>query len=107
MISLDASDIGTHCLDLRMTQSSHKFSEGDMADDLTEPTPSPEANMVRILELTNKRADEYVIEGVGKTVDEYNDYYCNPDDLVVIGVYPNMGGTDEKFAFPESRLRKL
>lgn len=78
-----------------------------MADDLTEPTPSPEANMVRVIELTNQRADEYVIEGLGKTVHEYNDYYCDPDDLVVIGVYPNMGGNNEKFAFPESRLCKL
>lgn len=90
-----------------MTQKSHKFSEGDIADDLMEPTPSPEANMVRIIELTNKRADEYVIEGLDQTVNEYNDYYCEPDDLVLIGVYPNMKGKDDKFAFPESRLRKI
>lgn len=90
-----------------MSQKSHKFSEGDIVDDLMEPTPSPEANMVRIIELTGKRADEYVIEGVGKTVDEYNDYYCNPDDPVVIGVYPNMKSKNEKFAFPESRLREI
>lgn len=90
-----------------MSQEFHKFSEGDIADDLKEPTPSPEANMVRIIELTDKRADEYVIEGVGETVHNYNDYYCNPDDPVVIGVYPNMSGKDKEFAFPESRLRKL
>lgn len=91
-----------------MTQKkSHKFSEGDIADDLKEPTPSPEANMVRIVELTEQRADEYIIEGVGKTVHNYNDYYCNPDDLVVIGEYPNMSGKNKRFAFPESRLQKL
>jgi hypothetical protein len=90
-----------------MKQKSHKFSAGDIADDLTEPTPSPEANMVQIIEQTDKRADEYVIDGLGQTVDEYNDYYCNPDSLVVIGFYPNMGGSNEEFAFPESRLRKI
>lgn len=90
-----------------MSQKSHEFSEGDIAEDLNEPTPSPEANMVKILETTGKRADEFVIENLGKTVYEYNDYFCNRDDLVVIGVYPNMSGKNEKFAFPESRLRKL
>lgn len=90
-----------------MTQKSHTFSVGDLVDDRTEPTPSPEANMVKIIELTNKRADEYVIDDINQTVYEYNDYYCDPDDLVVIGIYPNMGGEDEKFALPESRLRKL
>lgn len=90
-----------------MGQKSRKFSEGDIADDLMEPTPSPEANMVRIIEVTNKRADEYVIDGMNQTVNEYNDYYCNPDDLVVIGVYPNMTGENEEFAFPESRLREI
>lgn len=90
-----------------MSGKSHKFSEGDIADDLTEPTASPEANMVRITKLTNKRADQYIIDDINETVNEYNDYYCNPDDLVVIGVYPNMKSKKEEFAFPESRLRKI
>lgn len=107
MRSLHQRDIAYYRISLNMVQKSHKFSEGDMADDLIEFSASPEVNMVRIIELTNERADEYVIEGTGKTVDEYNDYYCNPDDLVVIGVYPNAGGKNKEFAFPESRLRKL
>lgn len=45
-----------------MPTQSHKFCEGDFALDKDEPTPSPEANTVQILELTNQKADEYIVE---------------------------------------------
>lgn len=83
----------------------HKFEVGDYALDDTEPTPSPEANTVRITKLIDARADEHVIEETGKTVAEHNPYYPT-DDAVVAGVYPNMGG-DKTFHFPESRLRDV
>lgn len=90
-----------------MTEKAHEFSEGDYALDELEPTPSPEANTVEVIETTGKRADEYVIEELGQTVYEYSDYYCERDDLVVIGIYPNMSGRNKEFAFPESRLRSV
>jgi len=87
----------------------HTFETGDYAEDKREPTPSPEANTVEILELTHEQADEHTVEETGKTVAEhkYNKHYPN-DDPVVIGHYPYMNGNNNKtFAFPESRLRKL
>lgn len=89
-----------------MNKKLHEFSVGDVVTDLTEPTLSPEANLVHIIEQTHERADEYVIDELGQTVHEYNDYYCKPDSLVVIGVYPHMRGNSGEFAFPESRLEK-
>lgn len=91
---------------LSMPNKKHKFSEGDYALDKDEPTPSPEANTVQIIDVTNKRADEYVVEETGKTVYEHNELWCSKDDRVVIGTYPNMG-SNKKFAFPESRLQEV
>lgn len=85
----------------------HSFDVGDYAIDDTEPTPSPEVNTVEIVELIDQRADEFVVEETGKTVSEHkhNRYYPD-DDLVVAGVYPNMGDPDRVWHFPESRLRQ-
>jgi hypothetical protein len=83
----------------------HEFTEGEYALDTNEPTPSPEANTVGILETTGQRADEYVVEETGQTVAEHNPFRPS-DDLVVVGYYPHMGG-DKEFAFPESRLRRV
>lgn len=83
----------------------HKFSVGDYALDSDEPTPSPEANTVEIVELKDARADEFTIEETGKTVAEHNPYRPS-DDPVVAGIYPHMGG-DKTFHFPESRLRDV
>lgn len=83
----------------------HSFDVGDYALDSREPTPSPEANTVEILELTNTRADEFTVEETGKTVAEHNEFYPE-DDPVVAGHYPHMGG-DKVFHFPESRLREV
>lgn len=83
----------------------HKFDEGDYGVDKTEPTPSPEANTVEILELVDARADEFTVEETGKTVAEHNQFYPD-DDPVVRGHYPHMGG-DKEFHFPESRLREI
>lgn len=87
----------------------HDFEKGDYAEDKQEPTPSPEANTVKILELTHKRADEHLVKETGKTVSEHkNNQYYPDDDPVVIGHYPHMNGNNDKtFAFPESRLRKI
>jgi len=82
-----------------------KFEQGDYALDENEPTPSPEANTVEILQTTEKKANEFVVGETGKTVAEHNSWYPE-DDYVVIGHYPNMGG-DKEFAFPESRLSKV
>lgn len=84
----------------------HSFEVGDFALDETEPTPSPEANTVEIVELIDARADEYVIEEEDATVAELNDIYCRDDDPVVVGVYPNMS-SDKRWHFPESRLRPV
>lgn len=81
----------------------HQRSEGCVYEDITEPTPSGEANLVRVTELTGKRADEFVVEETGKTVAEHNEGFPS-DDPVVIGHYPNMSGDNKEFAFPESRL---
>lgn len=89
-----------------MANKVHKFSEGDYALDKDEPTPSPEANTVQILELTNKKSSEYVVEETGNTVKEHNEIWCDGDELVVIGTYPNMSSS-KKFSFPESRLQKV
>jgi len=83
----------------------HKFEVGDFALDKKEPTPSPEVNTVEIVEVFDKRADEFVIEETGKTVAEHIDLYGSPDDLVVAGVYPHMG-SEKVWHFPESRLQK-
>lgn len=83
----------------------HKLDVGCWTMDKTEPTPSPEANAVKVVELTNTPAEEFVVEETGKTVAEHNPGYP-PNDPVVGGVYPNMGG-DQTFHFPESRLRKI
>lgn len=82
-----------------------KFTVGDSALDREEPTPSPEANTVEILEITGQQADQYTVEETGKTVAEHNRFWPE-DDTVVIGRYPNMNG-DKEFAFPESRLTKV
>lgn len=84
----------------------HKFSVGDYAIDDTEPTPSPEANTVEIVELIDQRADEFLIEATGTTVAEENEWYPE-DDPVVAGVYPNMGDSNRVWHFPESRLREV
>lgn len=84
----------------------HSFEVGDFAVDNDEPTPSPEANTVKVVELIDTRADEFEIEETGKTVAEHNPYYPN-DDPVVVGIYPNMGGDDDRWHFPESRLREV
>jgi hypothetical protein len=81
---------------------SHTFDVGDYALDSKEPTPSPEANTVEIIELKDARANEYLIEETGKTVAEHNPYSPG-EDPVVVGVYPNMD-SDKKWHFPESRL---
>ena len=82
----------------------HQFEEGDCLSDKQEPTPSPEKNLVLVLEVTGKRADEYVVEETGKTVYEHNKRWCDTgDEPVVIGAYTNMDD-DKEFAFPESRL---
>jgi len=88
-----------------MTDFSPKFAVGDFALDGDEPTPSPEANTVAILENTGQRADEYLVEQTGKTVAEHNPSY-DPSDWVVIGHYPHMS-SDKEFAFPEGRLRQI
>jgi len=85
---------------------SHSFDVGDYALDDTEPTASPEVNTVEVVELLDVRADEHTIEETGKTVAEHNQYYPS-DDPVVVGIYPNMGGEDQRFHFPESRLRDV
>lgn len=85
------------------TERSHSVEVGEYYTDDTEPTPSPEANTLKVVELINQRADEFVIEETGKTVSEHNWYYPN-DDLVVAARYPNMGD-DRIWHFPESRLR--
>jgi len=82
------------------------FSEGDFALDKNEPTPSPEANTVKVTEVTDQRADEYVVEETGNTVKEHNPNHSG-DERVIIGHYPNMGSPDKKFAFPESRLQQV
>jgi hypothetical protein len=68
-----------------MSNNAHKFSTDDYALDKDEPTPSPEANTVQILELTNKISSEYVVEETGDTVKEHNEIWCDGDELVVIG----------------------
>jgi len=90
-----------------MQNKKHKFSVGDHALDKDEPTPSPEANTVRVIELTDKKADEYIVEDTGKTVYEHNDLWCRRDDLVVVCVYPHMGKERKEFALPESRLQDI
>lgn len=92
---------------LRETEDSgvtHSLEVGDVLIDGREPTPSPEVNTVRVVELTHQRADEFETEE-GKVVSEYkhNRFYPN-DDPVVAGVYPNMSD-DKVWHFPESRLR--
>jgi hypothetical protein len=84
----------------------HKFSVGDYVIDGSEPTPSPEANIVEVVELIDQRADEFVIEDTGTTVAEENEWYPE-DDPVVAGSYPNMGNPEKVWHFPESRLRRL
>ena len=80
----------------------HSFEVGDYAVDDAEPTASPEMNMVEIVELVDKRADEHVIEETGKTVAEHNEWYPD-DDPVVKGIYTNMS-SEKAWHFPESRL---
>lgn len=83
----------------------HIHEVGDTLIDDYEPTPSPEKNTVKVVELFDTRADEFVIESENKTVAECeNNKYYPDDDLVVAGVYPNLGG-DMVWHFPESRLR--
>lgn len=87
--------------------SPHTHNVGEYVIDDYEPTPSPEVNTVRVVELFNQRADEFVVdEETGKTVaDCENNRFYPDDDLVVAGVYPNMGDPDKVWHFPESRLR--
>jgi hypothetical protein len=97
---------------LQLYEESAEFSQqrdmlqvGDFTIDDTEPTPSPEVNTVKVVEVTDIRADEYTVEETGKTVAEHNPSY--PDtDRVVGGTYPNMSGGNMVWYFPESRLRK-
>jgi hypothetical protein len=89
------------------SEPSHSFDVGDYAIDGVEPTPSPEVNTVRVVELIDQRADEFVVEDTGKVVSEHQHNHHYPDDdLVVAAVYPNMGKTGEVWHFPESRLRR-
>lgn len=88
---------------IRQPDINHKFDVGDYALDKNEPTPSPEANTVKIVDLIDKRAYEYMIEETRKTVAEHNPTYPW-NDPVVVGRYPNMD-PDKKWHFPESRLR--
>lgn len=83
--------------------SSPKFTEGQFALDHDGATASSEANTVRITEVTDVRADEYTVEETGKTVAEHNPNYQS-SDRVIIGHYPNVSGSNQEFAFPESRL---
>lgn len=120
---LNTEQVGSHTISITETKgphgwveghdkeykdkTAHSFEVGDYAIDDIEPTPSPEVNTVEIVGLTNERANEFVVEETGKTVSEHkhNRYYPE-DDLVVKGVYPNMGDPDKVWHFPESRLRK-
>lgn len=88
------------------TEPSHTLVEGRYAVDANEPTPSSEANTVKVLRTTGERADEYVVEATGQTVAEHNPNFPK-DDPVVIGRYPNMSDPGKQFAFPESRLREM
>lgn len=92
---------------IERSEPTHSFDVGDHALDGQEPTPSPEANTVRIVELTGQRADEFVIEETGQTVAEHeNNQFYPSSDPVVAGVYPNMS-SDKVWHFPESRLRPV
>ena len=84
----------------------HELQVGDFANDAHEPTPSPEKNVVKVVELTETPANEYET-GDGKTVAEYdtNKFY-DEESPVVKGVYPNMS-SEKVWAFPEERLEQL
>lgn len=85
----------------------HSFEVGEYALDRREPTPSPEANTVKVVELLDERANECFIEETGKHVSEHKHNRFYPEtDPVVVGVYPNMG-SDKEWHFPESRLQKV
>jgi len=83
----------------------HSFEVGEYAIDSNEPTPSTELNTVKVVDLIDQRADEYMTDD-GKVVAEYeNNLFYPDDDPVVAAKYPNLS-SDETWYFPESRLTK-
>ncbi len=84
-----------------------EIEEGDLVRDTDAPIWS-EDDRVNVLEVTDDRADQHVIEQstiLGKTVKSENPEYP-ADDRVIIGRYLDQE-TDRTYSFPESRLEPL
>ena len=81
----------------------HSFQVGESALDMNKPSRPTRKKLVTVIELTHTSANNFRVDEEGRTV---SDTGCSPNSPVVVGVYSNLD-TDERFFFPESRLRKI
>lgn len=89
-------------------ESNYVIENGDWVFDKSPPTWSEDAPNLQVIEVTDMRADEYVIEEADlfkpeETVADANPSYPS-DDRVILCRFGDQMDSDEPYAYPESRL---
>jgi len=88
-------------------ETMYAIEEGDWVFDMNPPPWSEDAPNLQVVEVTDMRADEYVIQEnmfePDSTVADANPEYPS-DDRVVLCRFGDQMDSDEPYAYPESRL---
>lgn len=103
----DSDDTQKNGVEL-IQETMYAIEEGDWVFDKSPPSWSEDAPNLQVIEVTDMRADEYVIEEKAfmpssKTVAGDNPEYPS-DDRVVLCRFGDQMDSDEPYAYPESRL---
>lgn len=102
----DSDDTQKNGVEL-IQETMYAIEEGDWVFDKSPPSWSEDAPNLQVIEVTDMRADEYVIEekrfGPDTTVADANPEYPS-DDRVVLCRFGDQMDSDEPYAYPESRL---
>ena len=86
-----------------------KLTEGDVVRDENPVASWARGKHFEVVEATNVRADEYVIEeddliGLTTTVAEKNPAYDDSEPVIIV---TPVNGSDKEYAYPASRLTKV
>jgi len=103
----DSDDTQKNGVEL-IQETMYAIEEGDWVFDKSPPSWSEDAPNLQVIEVTDMRADEYVIEEAKlfkpvETVADANPEYPS-DDRVVLCRFGDQMDSDEPYAYPESRL---
>jgi len=102
----DSDDTQKNGVEL-IQETMYAIEEGDWVFDANPPPWSEDAPNLQVIEVTDMRADEYVIEEnmfePDSTVADANPEYPS-DDRVVLCRFGDQMDSDEPYAYPESRL---